>query len=327
MKMSLHISNWRNLLIMAVLICFSGCRYPFDLNDSDMESLVAVQSYICADSTVSIHIYKTVPLTQIGKADTTLINPRYSLKCNGREVEVRDSMIGEGGMALIAQSFKSGDKVELAFETEDMKTAVASTTIPDKFPEYSLKLTGNSSTSTRTLQISYKDNPETEDWYGAIVKWQGNIITQYGENEYSSYYATDRGTFPPSSYDDFQIEPEAYSPLVIECYYLGSDSGEYLYFWKDSDEEDNIYDLMYNYRMEHDYTSDRIEDREIQCTLFKLSEEMYRFLFAQFDRYNNPFQSAGLSSPAFTYSNVADGLGYFCGYSAIKSEWIKDEIE
>ena len=327
MKMSLHISNWKNLLIMAVLVCVSGCRYPFDLNDSDMECMLAVQSYICADSTVSIHIHKTVPLTQIGKADTTLINPHYSLKCNGKEAEVCDSMIGEGGMALIAKGFKSGDKVELAFETEDMKTAAASTIIPDKFPEYSLELTRISSSSTRTLKISYKDNPASEDWYGAIVRWQGNVITQYGEDAYSTYYATDRSTFPPSNYDDLQLEPEAYSPLVIDGFYLGYHNSEYLYFWKDSDEEDNIYDLKYNYRMEHDYTSEKIEDIEIQCTLFKLSEEMYRYLFARFDIYNNPFQNAGLSSPAFTYSNVADGLGYFCGYSEVKSEWIKDELD
>ena len=63
-----------------------------------------------------------------------------------------------------------------------------------------------------------------------------------------------------------------------------------------------------------------------QCSLLKLSEEMYRHLFAEFDRMNNPFMEPGFSSPAFTYTNVRNGLGYFCGYSAVKTDWIKDTL-
>ena len=119
---------------------------------------------------------------------------------------------------------------------------------------------------------------------------------------------------------DLQIEPEAYTPILI------SFKGEYLYVWRDLDEEDNEYDLSFNYRPQWDGEAVEVKDAEIQCTLFKLSEEMYRYLFAQFDSYSNPFLGAGMSSPAFTYSNVRNGAGYLCGYSVVHSEWIKDNL-
>lgn len=312
--------EWRNLLILTTMIALTGCKYAFELNDKDMKSMVAIQSYICADSLVSINIHKTVPLTQIGKADTLLRNPRYSLTCNGMEVEVRDSMIGAGGMSVSSRGFKGGDKIEFTFETEDMETAVASTVIPEPFPEHSAELT-LSNNAERSLKIRYKDNPDTDDWYGAMVKWKGTQVRYTGINETeSTNEVTDRSIVPPSGYGDINLEPEAYSPLLT--YY----DDNYLFFWKDSDEEDNEYDLCFNYRHQNDATYDKLRDVEIKYSLFKLSEEMYKYLFATFDSTENPFAYIGLSSPAFTYSNVRNGLGYLCGYSVIHSDWIKDNL-
>ena len=126
--------------------------------------------------------------------------------------------------------------------------------------------------------------------------------------------------YPPSGYNDLQLEPEAYSPIVM------SFKGDYLYMWKDSDEDDDEYDLCFNYRSQWDGSVSSVISAEVQCTLFKLSEEMYRYLFAEFDSWNNPFIGAGLSSPAFTYTNVRNGVGYLCGYSVVHSEWIKDNL-
>lgn len=310
----------RIISYILILACLTGCRYTFELDDKNMRSMPAVQSYICADSLVAINIHKTVPLTQIGKADTTLINPHYSLKCNGVEVEVRDSMIGEGGMAICSKAFKNGDELELTFRTDDMETVVAKTSIPEQFPEYSLELTGSHNSETRTLKISYDDNPDTDDWYGAVVRWQGLVYVYFTNSDYTTSFRRNQQTYPPSNYDALKLEPEAYSPLVIFW-----DNG-YLYFWKDSDEEDNEYDLMYSYTHVNDYTSDKVENIKIQCSLYKFSEDMYKRLFAEYDRMSNPLNDIGLASPAFTYSNVSNGLGYFCGYSITESELITDNL-
>lgn len=311
--------EWRNLLIITVLLALTGCRYTFDLDQKDVQPMAVIRSYICADSLVRIDIGKAVPLSHLATVDSTLIHPHYSLKCNGVEVDCDESMKGEGRLSLHTDAFRSGDRIEIVFESEDTETAVASTVIPGTFPEYELELY-KSNIAERNLKIRYKDDPGTDDWYAAVVKWKGLQERYVGLDEPQIVEVTDQKIYPPSGYNDLQIEPEAYSPILL------SFNGDYLYVWKDSDEEDNEYDLSFNYRSQWDGYASSVKDAEVQCTLFKLSEEMYRHLFAEFDSWNNPFTEAGLSSPAFTYSNIRNGAGYLCGYSVVNSEWVKDNL-
>lgn len=309
----------KNKYILLLLLAFTSCKFPFELDYKNVEPIAVIRSYMCADSVVTIAIQKTIPLAKLAESDSTLINPHYSIRCNGTEVDAEASMPGVSRMVLNSGAFKSGDKIEIVFESDDTETAVASTTIPDSFPEYKLKL-GRNNNAERNLKIIYKDNPDATDYYGAMVKWKGIQGRYVGLDELQYTEVTDHDIIPPSGYNDLQLEPEAYSPILL------SFNGDYLYIWKDSDEEDNEYDLSFNYRPQWDGDITEVKDAEIQCTLFKLSEEMYRHLFAEFDSHNNPFVDAGFSSPAFTYSNVRNGLGYFCGYSAVESEWIKDTL-
>lgn len=309
----------RNLLIITVLLSLTGCRYPFDLDNGNVRPMAAIRSYICADSLVTIDIDKLIPLSQLATTDAGLISPHYLLKCNGKEVDCDESMIGEGKMSLHADAFRSGDRIEIVFGSEDTETAVASTVIPGTFPEYELELY-KSSIAERNLKIRYKDDPGTDDWYAAVVKWKGLQERYVGLDEPQIVEVTDQKIYPPEGYNDLQIEPESYSPIIM------SFNGEYMYLWKDSDEDDNEYDLCFNYRSQWDGYASSVKDAEVQCTLFKLSEEMYRHLFAEFDSWNNPFTEAGLSSPAFTYSNIRNGAGYLCGYSVVNSEWVKDNL-
>ena len=306
-------------MLILLLLALTGCKYPFDIDNKDLKPMAVIRSYVCADSLVTIDINKTVPLSQLATADTALVNPHYSLRCNGVEVECNESMIGEGRLSLCADAFKSGDRIEIIFESDDTEIAVASTVIPDSFPEYELELC-KSSDAQRNLKIRYKDDPDTDDWYAAIVKWNGLQERYVGLDEPQIFEVKDQMTYPPSGYNDLQLEPEAYSPIIM------SFKGDYLYIWKDSDEDDDEYDLCFSYRSQWDGYANSVKDAEVQCTLFKLSEEMYRYLFSEFDNWSNPFTEAGLSSPAFTYSNVKNGVGYLCGYSVVHSEWIKDDL-
>ena len=308
-----------NLLILTMLLSLTGCKYSFGLDGTDAKPMVAIRSYMCADSLVVIDLHKTVPLANLAKADTSLKSTLYSLRCNGKEVDCEETMIGEGRMVIQTDAFKSGDRIEFVFESDDMETAVASTVIPGSFPEYELELC-QSSNAERNLKIRYEDDPDKDDWYAAVVKWKGLQERYVGMDEPQVFEVYDQMIYPPTGYNDIQLEPEAYSPIVLDF------NGDYLYMWKDSDEEDNEYDLCFNYRTQWDGSVGSVKDAEVQCTLFKLSEEMYRYLFAEFDSWNNPFVEAGMSSPAFTYTNIRNGVGYLCGYSAVHSEWIKDTL-
>ena len=309
----------KNKYILILLLALTGCKYSFQLDYMDVKPMAAIRSYVCADSLVVIDIQKTVPLAQLAKVDTTLVNPHYSIKCNGVEVSADESMIGAGHMVLKPDSFRTGDKIEIVFGSDDTETAVASTIIPGSFPEYELELC-NSNNAERNLKIRYKDDPKTTDYYGAVVTWKGLQEVYVGLDEKHVMEVGNQEIIPPSGYNDIQLEPEAYSPLLV--YF----NGDYLFIWKDSDEEDNEYDLCYSYRPQYDGSARVVIEADIQCSLLKLSEEMYRHLFAEFDCMNNPFMEPGLSSPAFTYTNVRNGLGYLCGYSSVKTDWIKDTL-
>ena len=284
----------------------------FELKESDMKPMIAVRSKICADSSVVIKVHKTVPLTQIGKMDTTLLSPNYSLKCNGAVVETTYEMDGEGGMIIKAAPFKSGDKLEFTFSTDDMETANAVTEIPPIFPKSIVTLF-----SSGSLKIAYEDDPEEDNYYAAMVTWRGQRANYDNEgNLVPGFEITDASIYIPVDLEAINLNPGVYSPKVSTL------DGKYIYFWSDKDEEDNVYDLMYNYT----YQGDHILDREVRCSLFCLSEDMYRTLFAEYDSNYNPFANLGLSSPSFTYSNVRDGFGHFCSYSVTQSPWIADPV-
>lgn len=304
--------KWGNILIVLISSILTGCAYSFDLKDSDMKPMLAVRAKICADSAVVIKVDKTVPLTQIGKVDTAMVSPQYSLKCNGVEVETTYEMDGEGGMIIKADSFKSGDKLDFTFSAEGMETVTTSTQIPSAFPKYTVTQANSGS-----LKIAYEDNPDEDNYYAAYVQWRGKVANyDYDGNLLPSQDIIDGPVYVAGNYDSLNLDPGAYSPVVVKH------EGRSLYFWSDRDEEDNVYDLKFEYA----YQGDHILDREVRCVLLNLSPQMYRTLFAQYDVESNPFSELGLSSPSFTYSNIRNGFGHFCGYSITPSQWIADPV-
>ena len=240
------------------------------------------------------------------------VSPQYSLKCNGVEVETTYEMDGEGGMIIKADPFKSGDKLDFTFSAEGMETVTTSTQIPSAFPKYTVTQANSGS-----LKIAYEDNPDEDNYYAAYVQWRGKAANyDYDGNLLPSQDIIDGPVYVAGNYDSLNLDPGAYSPVVVKH------EGRSLYFWSDSDEEDNVYDLKFEYA----YQGDHILDREVRCVLLNLSPQMYRTLFAQYDVESNPFSELGLSSPSFTYSNIRNGFGHFCGYSITPSQWIADPV-
>lgn len=316
-----RLSRFAQCLLM--LLTVSGCRYTFELDDMNLKPMIAVKASICADSITVINIHKTIPVTEISKADTVLTAPFYTLKCNGKEVEASQTKIGEGGMQIQAPAFKSGDMLELTYGAERMETTVSKTVIPTAFPDYEIKYR-TSADGIRTLTIDYEDNPDATDYYGIIVMWKGEEFT-YGDSNGDGYYDDVVGTHerissvtPVGDYDSISLDPGAYSPNVI---YANSQYG-YLFFWDDEQAEDNSYEVRFKYLFDHQTDVNIDTDNiELKCILYSFSEEMYRTLYAYFDVQYNPFASIGLSSPSFTYSNIRNGLGHFCGYTKTETEW------
>ena len=311
----------RYIILILMTLATAGCRYTFELDDADIKPMIAVQADVCADSATIINIYKTIPVTEISKADTILTAPFYTLKCNGKEVDATHTKIGEGGMQIQAPAFKSGDIVELVYGAEDMETTISKTGIPEKFPEYEI-LNKQLSDGAYSLTIKYKEKPAENRFYGVFAKWRGERVV-YDDLDGDGIHAEELYTEnissfikPAGNYNSINIDPGAYSPTVI--YF----SQGYVFIWNSEEIKDNSYEFKFRYQYEYEIMGGYEEKNiELQYTLYTFSEEMYRTLFAYYDYYSNPFAEYGLSSPSFTYSNVKNGLGRFCGYTKTETEW------
>lgn len=301
------------LLILLLIPALAGCRYTFDIRDNGLEPCICLMSYICADSLSNISVYKTVPVQMTGKADMNLISPSYSLKSNGKEVDITSEDIDNFGIGLSCGTFKEGDRLEVTFSADGMDKVTASTTVPGRFPEYLVQSYVDAN-NTDCIRITYEDDGKTDDYYAVAMEIREKVMLREDKFIYRYSFAD-----PPEDHNDLSIDLYAYSPIVCQF------NGATLFIWADSDEEDGTYDLKYS----RSTVSQSIE-RAVRFHLYKLSREMYYHLYADYDSSYNPFSYIGFSSPSFAYTNVMKGCGYFCAYSERQSDWIivnKEEEE
>lgn len=286
----------KTIILLVGLIILSGCRYSFDINDSGLEPRICVMSYICSGEEAGIEVYKTVPVYEAGNADMALVSPSYSLKCNGVEVETSSAAVPNDGLMLHSPAFKSGDVLELTVGAEGLKTVTARTTVPEGFPEFT-QTYGFDENGNRCIVIEYKE--EAEEYYGANVEYR---IERENGSVYEGF------AFPIEGYDEISLDNTAYSPVVT---YI---NGKHIFVW--DDEAEGKYEIKFR----DNTISNGV--RKYRLHLYRLSEEMYRKLNAEYDADTNPFAGLGLSAPSFTYSNVDNGTGWFCAYSKAVSEWM-----
>lgn len=283
-------------ILLLTLPLLSGCRYSFDINDSGLEPRICVMSYICSGEEAGIEIYKTVPVYATGNADMTLVSPSYSLKCNDEEVDISSAEVPNDGLMLNSPAFKAGDVLELTVGAEGLETVTARTTVPGIFPEFT-QTYGLDEDGNRSITLRYEK--ESEGYYGANVEYRIE-----GENG----FVYEGFAFPIEGYDEISIDNNAYSPVVT---YIND---KHIFVW--DDEADGKYEIKFR-----DNTISK-GVRKYRLHLYKLSEEMYRKLNAEYDADSNPFAGLGLSSPSFTYSNIDNGAGWFCAYSKSISDWM-----
>lgn len=283
-------------ILLLTLPLLSGCRYSFDINDSGLEPRICVMSYICSGEEAGIEIYKTVPVYATGNADMTLVSPSYSLRCNGEEVDIYSAEVPNDGLMLNSPAFKAGDVLELTVGAEGQETVTARTTVPGNFPEFT-QTYGLDEDGNRSIIIEYMK--EAGSYYGANVEYRIE-----GENG----FVYEGFALPIEGYDEISIDNNAYSPVVT---YIND---KHIFVW--DDEADGKYEIKFR-----DNTISK-GVRKYRLHLYKLSEEMYRKLNAEYDADSNPFAGLGLSSPSFTYSNIDNGAGWFCAYSKSISDWM-----
>lgn len=294
------------IFLLLIATASTGCRYSFDIEDSGLEPRICVKSYICADSTTVIEIHRTIPVDEISSTASATISPSFSLLCNGEEIETASTGMANGGMRIEAGAFSEGDRLSLTVGADDLETVKAETSIPDGFPEYTFEAYTDAD-GNKCVLLSYKDNPQSRDYYGAAVE-----VRRF------EYYPHSESPSVNTSFtivDDTEISLDRYAYAPVTAWFEEHDT----FIWSDEEEDDDCYEMRSRLSLSLQYEV----TEEVRLHLYRLSEEMYRTLYAYYDAHSNPFASVGLSSPSFTYSNVNRGVGYFCGYTKTVSEWME----
>lgn len=292
-----------------------GCDYHFELDNIVEDPLICIRSYMPAGDSAVIRLNKTVPVTVIGKIDTTLVSPSYSLKCNGREMELDETWSDNGCLHIKTGGFRSGDRLEITATAEGMEPASASTIVPDRFPDYSVK-TFQDEKGNSIAEIHIDEMPENGNFYGAAIEFYADI--EYKDDE-GEPYKIDGYVFVDFNDEEIPLDYNGYYP-----YYIYREDKEVV-LWSEKDMTEGAYRIRMDFRRNmNNYDNKRIE-RYIRVHLLRFSEEMYRTLYAE-AAMDNFLASLGFSSPSFTYNSIDNGTGYFGAYSYTCSDWILERI-
>jgi len=298
------------LIIFGVILTITSCRYSFEIEKIGLETELCVRSMVCADSTVNILLHKAVPITDIEKMDTSIISPILTLKCNGEEVETVMYIADNGGRKFTADAFTAGDKLEIVASAEGVETIMASTIVPDEFPPYeidTIEILSYGYENEFNTVIHYQDNPDTQDYYGVCVE----LLMKFDDPSWPEALWQTVTVNPGSGYDEINIDPNIYSPTI------GKIENKNVFIWKDIEA-----DGKYEVRFKSSFTSPNIIETRARFYLYKLSEELYKTMKADFEASCNPLFYLGLATPSFTYSNINKGLGYFGAYSKTCYDYI-----
>lgn len=298
--------------MMAVLLSMTGCEYHFELDNIVEDPLICIRSYIPIEDSTVIRINKTVPVTVIGKVDTALVSPAYSLICNGKEIDPSAVYTDNGSLMIKTGGFRNGDKIEISAVADGTAIASASTTIPEPFPGYRIE-TSRDENGDSWARILFDDMPENGNFYGAAIEY--HAIVQYKN---SDHHVEKEGNVY-IRYDDEELpfDYNGYYPYYITC----EDGLRDVILWDDKDIVGGAYEIRMNFNMRSDQYD--IIERNIRIHLLRFSEEMYRHLYAEASM-DNFFASLGFASPSFTYNSIDGGTGYFGAYSYTCSEWITE---
>lgn len=291
----------------------TGCEYHFELDNIVEDPLLCIRSYMPAGDSAVIRLNKTVPVTVIGKVDTTLVSPSYSLKCNGQEIKLYEMWSENGCLHIKTGGFHSGDRLEITATAEGMETASASTIVPEPFPDYSVE-TFQDEKGFSITKIHLTDMPEKGNYYGAAIEYYS--VTEY---EDGSPYREYGFVFVDFNDEELPLDYNGYYPYYI---YRGNKD---VVLWSEKDMTEGAYEIRMDFkRHPENYGYKRIE-RYIRVHLLRFSEEMYRTLYAE-AATDNFLASLGFSSPSFTYNSIDNGTGYFGAYSYTCSDWIQERI-
>ncbi|MBO5419556.1 MAG: DUF4249 domain-containing protein [Bacteroidales bacterium] len=151
-----------------------------------------------------------------------------------------------------------------------------------------------------TCEVSFIDNPETEDIYGLML-WRTKTSS----------------ADVPSLHTPCAIDLNVDSFVFPDKYEVDLNVGQMI-FWKESASSQEQTIKLDIITLESSAKGDPFIYRPV---IYRLSPELYRYCKGQWDMRNNFVSTSGFSPATFAYTNIVGGIGILGAMSPVTGPW------
>ncbi|MCE9063733.1 MAG: DUF4249 domain-containing protein [Bacteroides thetaiotaomicron] len=316
----------RNLIYIISLFILSSCNYEFELGDINAgEKLVLYCMPGAGKDTTLIQLSRSVPVSRKGEQQKGIPYADVNFMVNGKEQPVYWNESATPSVPVqcyyVLGRYHEADEVDINVSVQGLPSVSSRTVLPVSFPlkKMDMKLKQEIETKLQFL-ITFQDNADTEDYYGVRIV-RRCIYTSVPDNHVIR-----------TSFSDLELEvddePLLYSKSGLNSAFdLSNDFYQNLYIWSDK----QIKGKEYTLRLKISYSADDISMWEgttykysYKVYLYKLSQELFRYLKSLNDVKNNDLGHKGLAPIRSHYSNVENGIGVVGGCRITETEWMKN---
>lgn len=294
----------RYIYMITAALMFISCEFDFELDGMDTEPLIHIEATLHQNCDTDLP-YAVQGVRAIADNESIKLK-NFSLKAYVND-ELTDAYLNKESFdkfsgQLDVKSLEPGDKIRIEAESEGYRSISAETIMPERWAGLDINVNRISSQSIE-IKVRFKDNPDTEDYYGLGLSVESFI----GDRISSVTSVALRGpSVDGNGYASFGEMRVSYTDPRSRLINICNDHG----FNGKEKEMVFIADCL---------ESTETERREYSILAYKLSPEMYRYAVARFDSspWNNSLGFMGLSPVTFTYTNIQGGLGVLACVNAM----------
>ena len=271
---------------------FSSCEEEFEVKVEDTSPKIFLQGMVSPFLNSPVYAYKAVPVGVVRSDAQDFTVRDLSLKINGTEVGLVEEEGVQGWRSEL--DYNEGDELEFTISTRETGEATAVTTIP--------RMLGFSADSTLVegnviYTIRFDETLDEDSKFAVAVILADDEYLRVSSRPLSK--PGEDKTLLGGMEDDFRM---VYLPFGFGC--KAFDGA--LFNGKELGKEKTL-SLSVPYH--------EPEGQKLKLLVYTLSEELYGYLNAEYNKNNNVLSMLGLAPSNFAYSNVDGGYGVLGGYS------------
>lgn len=266
----------KHIYILAILLLCCACEAPLDLDRIDSSPCIMTNTLIGNAEPSRLYVKIAVPMNS---EDRSLEANRVSLngQVAGKAMTFKDisTDFGQGAYEYTPQ-ISPGEKIRIEASAAGVQGTYAETTVPQPMNLTSARILEREK-SFITIEISYEE--EEDGHYGIIfhdtdISEAPGILMSESYDMIVSYSTLEREIL---IWDKHKVEKDGKKRIFKTSLDMGSNRNSY------------------------------------EVSLVSLSPEAFNYLRGCYMKTTN-FASIGMSTPAFTYSNVIGGIGTVGSY-------------